>query len=235
MIKLSTLLISITIFIKLCFADRPNILFILADDLGHANVGYHNNNNPEIKTPNIDYLVTNGLEITRHYVHYVCSPTRSSIHSGRLPVHCNLDNGEPGDIYVGVPSNYTILAEKLKSAQYSTAFIGKWHAGATLISQMPYNRGYDKHIGYLWGMNDYWNQHFEKCGNTHIVDIWNNDKPANTLNSTQYEEFIFSQHIYDLINESVGSIDPFFIFYAAHLGHSPLQIPKQYLTIFDND
>ena len=158
----------------------PNILFILADDLGWGNVGYHNQNG-EVYTPNIDYLVSNGLELNRHYAHYVCSPTRSSVHSGRLPFHCNLSNGEASaesKYPVGIPSNYTIIAEKLKyQSNYSTHYVGKWHSGAALFSQMPFRRGYDTHFGYLWGENDYWNQDFQQCDNANydlsIVDLWN--------------------------------------------------------------
>ena len=75
----------------------PNILFILVDDLGYANVGYHLPDNKEINTPNIDYLATKvGLRLNRHYVHYTCSPTRSSLQSGRIPYHVNL---QPGSSY----------------------------------------------------------------------------------------------------------------------------------------
>ena len=227
--------------------NPPNILFILADDLGHANVGYHNKNG-EVNTPNIDYLVSSGLELNRHYAHYVCSPTRSSLHSGRLPIHCNLYNGEPNSNInninpTGIPSNYTLISEKLKYSKYnySTHFIGKWHSGATLISQMPYNRGYDTSFGYLWGMNDYFTENFIECDNTLIVDLWKNNKPGNKANNTKYEEFMFAQRVYDLIenhnnkNDDDNQQQPFYIFYASHLSHSPLEIPKEYYNEYAND
>lgn len=94
--------------------NAPNILFILADDLGWGNVQYHNDNG-EVKTPNINYLVKNGLELNRHYVHYVCSPTRSSVQSGRLPVHVHLDNNAMlSHLNAGVPPNMTCIAERLQ-------------------------------------------------------------------------------------------------------------------------
>ena len=62
--------------------DKPNIIFIMADDLGWGNVGYHNKENPEVSTPNIDYLVKHGLQLNRHYVDAECSPTRTSFQSG---------------------------------------------------------------------------------------------------------------------------------------------------------
>eukprot|EP01083_Nonionella_stella_P019559 54319_1 len=211
----------------------PNILFILADDLGWANVGYHNQNG-EVKTPNIDYLVANGLELNRHYAHYICSPTRSSLHSGRLPIHCNLNNGGPWyNTFVGIPSNYTLLSEKLKyGANYTTHFIGKWHSGASLISQMPYKRGYDTSFGYLWGMNDYWNENYGQCNSVQTVDLWDSTQPANHSNNTLYEEFLFTQRLYQLLDTQSN---PFFIFYAPHISHSPLQIPEQYLTEYEDD
>ena len=63
---------------------KPNIVFIMVDDLGWGNVGYHNTENPEVSTPNIDYLVENGLELNRHYVDAECSPTRSAFQSGHI-------------------------------------------------------------------------------------------------------------------------------------------------------
>lgn len=74
--------------------DPPNILFIMADDLGWANVGFHNHENEQINTPNIDELARNGLQLNRMYVYRGCAPSRSSFQSGRLPVHVTMDNGD---------------------------------------------------------------------------------------------------------------------------------------------
>eukprot|EP01084_Bolivina_argentea_P130305 230023_1 len=161
----------------------PNFLFILADDLGWANVGYHNDNG-EVKTPNIDYLVKNGLELNRHYAHYVCSPTRSSLQSGRLPTHCNLSNtAAKGNVYNGVPPNYTCIAERLKyDGNYSCHQIGKWDAGSTVPEQTPHGRGYDTSFGYLNHMNDYWTERGDNCSciqngvTIPIIDLWNTNK-----------------------------------------------------------
>ena len=130
-----------TLFIH-SHSAKPNILFILVDDLGWANVQYHNDNG-EVRTPNIDYLVKNGLELNRHYVHYVCSPTRSSIQSGRLPVHVHLKNYGASHLeyvyeHAGVPPNMTCIAERMQhDAGYKTYFVGKWDAGATVMEQVP--------------------------------------------------------------------------------------------------
>eukprot|EP00483_Globobulimina_turgida_P005319 UN05329 len=152
--------------------SKPNILFILADDLGWANVQYHNDNG-EVKTPNINYLVENGLELNRQYVHYVCAPTRASIQSGRLPVHVHLANsGMQGSLTAGIPPNMTGIAERLKNeANYNTYFAGKWDAGGTVMEQTPFGRGYSITFGYLNHMNDYWNEYDGSCKGQKITDL----------------------------------------------------------------
>ena len=116
---------------------RPHIVVFIADDLGFANVQYSRASNgataAEVRTPNIDGLVAEGIELTRNYVYKVCSPTRSSFQSGRLPVHVNTANVDPTvsnpkdpvSGFAGIPTNMTCIANKLKQAGYSTHEIGK--------------------------------------------------------------------------------------------------------------
>ena len=74
---------------------KPHILFVLVDDLGWADVGFHREqSNPEVVTPNLDGLAASGIQLRRHYVHSVCTPTRTSVQSGRLPVHVNTGLGQ---------------------------------------------------------------------------------------------------------------------------------------------
>jgi arylsulfatase B len=113
----------------------PNIFMLLIDDYGWANIGYHNKNSTEIITPNLDALAASGVILNRHYVHKFCSPTRSALQSGRSPIHVNVLNSpinqhNPKDTiggYQGIPRNMTGIAEKLKTAGYSTHMTGKWH------------------------------------------------------------------------------------------------------------
>eukprot|EP01083_Nonionella_stella_P104457 299416_1 len=148
---------------------KPNILFIMADDLGWANVGYHNTENDEVSTPNIDYLVHNGLQLNRHYVASSCSPTRSSFQSGRLSVHVNTNNGD-GINYptMGVHPDMQCIAEKLKIASYSTHQIGKWDAGFATFRHIPIARGYDTSFGYLGKSINYFTKKVERT-----CDQWN--------------------------------------------------------------
>eukprot|EP01084_Bolivina_argentea_P227466 384156_1 len=232
------LIIHLLTTISLVLAKSPNILFILADDLGWANVGFHNQNDKgEIKTPNLDYLATTeGITLMRHYVHYACSPTRTSLQSGRLPVHVNLGNDALIDPRQGVPINMTCIATKLKTAKnYTTHMIGKWDAGTATFNQIPTGRGYDTSFGYFGHDNNYWNER-DNIGCGAIVDLWENNGPAKGINGTQYEEIIFAERVYKLIDEfGENKKQPFFLLYAPHIAHAPLQIPKQYLERFDND
>eukprot|EP00485_Elphidium_margaritaceum_P006977 CAMPEP_0202705486 /NCGR_PEP_ID=MMETSP1385-20130828/18021_1 /ASSEMBLY_ACC=CAM_ASM_000861 /TAXON_ID=933848 /ORGANISM="Elphidium margaritaceum" /LENGTH=535 /DNA_ID=CAMNT_0049363719 /DNA_START=41 /DNA_END=1645 /DNA_ORIENTATION=- len=215
--------------------ERPNIVFLMADDLGWANVGYHNTQNPEVSTPNIDYLVSQGLQLNRHYVAAGCSPTRTSFQSGRLPVHVNLKNVDAVlDPSTGVPPAMTCIASQFKTAGYSTYMFGKWDAGYASYKQLPVSRGYDTSFAYLGKSVDYFAKtSFMKhgdsiCDNVYI-DLWENDGPAamsmDDIDQHEYVEDIFAGKVLSTIDEMSTSEQPFFLFYASHLPHFPTQIP----------
>src|SRR5437773_10862067 len=107
-------------------ADRPNILFIIADDLGWNDVGWHGS---EIKTPNLDKLVAGGVNLARNYVYPTCSPTRCGILTGRNPSRFGIDSPIGGRSEEALPKETMTLARVLKSQGYQTALVGKWHLG----------------------------------------------------------------------------------------------------------
>ena len=118
-------------------ARPPHIFFLLADDLGSANAGFSRvgNSSREVQTPNLDALAASGAILTRNYVFKYCSPTRTSIQTGRNPIHVNVLNSDvmqhnaadPVGGFEGAPRNVTFIAAKLKSAGYQTHAVGKWH------------------------------------------------------------------------------------------------------------
>eukprot|EP01083_Nonionella_stella_P222788 794653_1 len=95
------------------FASKPNIIFVMADDQGWNNIGFHNKN---IITPTINALVAQGIRLDRMYVYKFCSPTRSSFLSGRYPLHVNQENSSTTQAGQGVPINMTLIAGKMKQA-----------------------------------------------------------------------------------------------------------------------
>jgi hypothetical protein len=155
---------------------RPNIFFVLVDDTGWNNVGYHARSNAagaEVATPVLDRLVAEGVELTRHVAFKYCSPSRCALQSGRNPIHVNVDN----DVFAantGIPEPMTCLAEKLAATYvrpalpdfwnasarveewlcggrsgYRTVFSGKWHAGMRTLGQTPRARGYQAALNYF--------------------------------------------------------------------------------------
>mmetsp|Transcript_15023 Transcript_15023/g.33125 ORF Transcript_15023/g.33125 Transcript_15023/m.33125 type:complete len:658 (+) Transcript_15023:78-2051(+) len=157
-------------------AEKPHVLFILADDYGWGNMGVHRRDagsspeeiqgQAEVQTPNIDALIDAGVLLDRHYTYKICSPTRSSIQSGRLAVHVNPINSavtsqnydDPVSGYAGIPRNMTGIAEKLRDAGYRTHLVGKWDAGMATPEHTPKGRGYETWYGYYQHANDYWHK-----------------------------------------------------------------------------
>ena len=112
----------------------------------------------QVKTPALDSLVTQGLELDRMYAYKYCSPTRSSLLSGRLPIHvtqyCNYESVRGA----GTPVNMTLIADKLSAAGYRTMAIGKWDIGSASHSNMPVSRGFDHSLHYFEAAQDHYTQ-----------------------------------------------------------------------------
>jgi len=108
-------------------SDKPNILFILADDLGWSDVSYHGS---VIRTPNIDRLVDSSIELDQHYVCPMCTPTRASLLTGRYPGRFGRHATVPSNAPV-LPDGYETLAASLRNCGYDTGLFGKWHLGSS--------------------------------------------------------------------------------------------------------
>ena len=222
---------------------KPHIVMMLVDDWGWANVGYHRNPpTNEVVTPNIDNLVKQGLELDQHYVYQVCSPSRSSLMSGRLPIHVNDLNlspvyynpKNPVSGFSAIPRNMTGIATKMKEAGYMTHQVGKWDAGMATIDHTPTGRGFDSSFGYFHHDNDYYTEKVGLCIghlDANITDLWETDSPAKGENGTGYEEALFEKHLLDIVNNHDPS-KPLFLYYAPHIAHTPLEVPESYLNKF---
>ena len=218
--------------------EKPHIMFMLVDDWGWANVGYHRDPpTKEVSTPNIDSLVKDGLELDQHYVFKLCSPSRCSLLTGRLPIHVNDDNKVTPSSYnpdnsvsgfQGIPRDMTIIAGKLKGAGYATHQVGKWDAGMATPTHLPMGRGFDSSLCYFHHDNDFYHENISHCNNISIVDLWGFDRPASDRNGTGYEEGLFKEQILDIIDNHDPST-PLFLYYATHAPHDPYQVPDSYL------
>src|SRR5687768_1079200 len=129
-------------------AQPPNILFIVGDDMGYADVGFHGCK--DIPTPNLDKLAASGVRFTRGYVTGpYCSPTRAGLLTGRYQQRFGHEFN-PGGGKQGMPVSEKTIADRLKAAGYATGLVGKWHLGA-LPEMHPQQRGFDEFFGFLGG------------------------------------------------------------------------------------
>ncbi|MER7719158.1 sulfatase-like hydrolase/transferase [Streptomyces flaveolus] len=149
---------------------RPNILFILGDDLGWADLSSYGA--PHIRTPNLDRLAAQGVRFTDAYSgSATCSPTRFSLYTGRYPGRTRGGLAEPlGNRTQGLDPNHPTLASLLKKAGYATALIGKWHCG-WLPDYSPTKSGWDEFFGNFGGALEY----FSKLGQLGDYDLYEGD------------------------------------------------------------
>jgi len=137
-----------------CASDeKPNIVYIVADDLGWKDVGFHGS---DIRTPNLDKLATNGLRLEQFYAQPMCTPTRAALMTGRYPFRYGLQTAViPSAATYGLATDEWLLPQALKEAGYYTAIVGKWHLGHADPKYWPRQRGFDYQYGPLIGEIDY--------------------------------------------------------------------------------
>ena len=204
-------------------SNKPNIVFILADDLGFNDVGYHGS---RIKTPNIDKLASEGVRLEQFYVQPVCSPTRSSLMTGRYPMRYGLQVGviRPWAKH-GLPLEERTLAQALREAGYKTAVCGKWHLGHLDSRYLPTARGFDHQYGHYNGALNYFT-HIRDKG----LDWHRNDKP---LQEEGYTTDLLADESVRLIERHDLS-RPLFLYVPFNAVHSPFQAPEPYNSMYRN-
>jgi arylsulfatase A-like enzyme len=201
-------------------AQPPNIIVILADDLGYADVGF--NGSQDIPTPNIDTLASQGIIFSNGYVsHPFCSPTRAGLMTGRYQHRFGHENNPtylPDDIAVGLPLNQVTLANVLKDAGYTTIAVGKWHLGAAAPFH-PNRRGFTDFFGFLGGGHVYmnWTANTTEYGSPILRD-------QDPVTETDYLTDAFSREAVAYITAHHAA--PFFLYLAYNAPHGPLQAPS---------
>ena len=209
-------------------ASRPNIVVILADDLGNADLGYRGS---KIRTPNIDALARGGVRLESYYGQQLCTPARAALMTGRYPMRYGLQTAVifPGHTY-GLPTDETTLPQALKTAGYTTAMVGKWHLGHADRKYWPQSRGFDHFYGNLVGEVDYFTK--DRGG---VTDWQRNGQFLK-------EEGYFTTQIGDEAVKLIENQDtekPLFLYFASLAAHTPLQAPKAevdaYKSVFENE
>jgi arylsulfatase B len=199
--------------------NQPNIIVIVADDLGWNDIGYHGS---EIKTPAIDKMAQAGMELDMFYVHSVCSPTRASLLTGRYPSRYGILS-PLGDEPV-FPAGTITIAELLKKNGYETAISGKWHLG-TVPEARPMKFGFDSSYGYLRGQIDPYT-HLYKNGNK----TWHRNDVL--IDEEGHATDLITNEAIRFIEESQENSKPFFLYVAYSVPHYPLDEPGKWLDMY---
>ncbi|XP_033732498.1 arylsulfatase J-like [Pecten maximus] len=205
---------------------KPHILFVLADDYGYNDIGYHGS---EIKTPNLDRLSGEGVRLENYYVQPICTPTRSQIMSGRYQIHTGLQHSliwAPQPNALPIAKDSPILPEKMREAGYTTHAVGKWHLGFYKEEYLPNNRGFDTFYGYLAGSEDYYTKILCYGKNFCGKDLRDNYEKVDPV-PEEYSTEMYNNHVIDMIN-NYNSSQPMFMYLAFQAVHSPLQVPSRY-------
>jgi len=195
---------------------RPNIVFILADDLGYSDLGCYGAT--DIKTPHIDRLARQGVRLTDFYANGpVCTPTRCALMTGRYQQRIGgLEWAiPPGKKHLGLPAQEKTIASMLREAGYATAMAGKWHLGYT-EDRTPTAHGFDRFFGLLSGNHDYFT-HRENNGE---ADLYLDAKP---VVMDGYSTYLIRRHALEFLGAMKDK--PFFLYVAFNAPHWPNQGP----------
>jgi arylsulfatase A-like enzyme len=205
---------------------RPNIIVILADDLGFADVGFQGCK--DFSTPYIDRMARAGLRFTNACVsHPFCSPTRAGLMTGRYQHRFGHENNpvyDPHNDVAGLPTHEITIADVLSSAGYATGQIGKWHLGAAPQFH-PLKRGFREQFGFIGGGHDYFKAETDDpSAREYLIPIERDGKP---VAETEYLTDAFSREACAFVRRH--DKDPFFLYLAYNAPHTPLQAPPAYL------
>ncbi|XP_047424940.1 arylsulfatase B [Mugil cephalus] len=208
----------------------PHIVFILADDFGWNDVGYHGS---EIRTPHLDKLSAKGVRLENYYVQPLCTPSRNQLMTGRYQIHTGMQHQIiwPCQPYC-VPLDEKLLPQFMKEAGYATHMVGKWHLGMYKKECLPTRRGFDSYFGYLTGGEDYYTHircnaiaalNQTRCA----LDLRDGEEVATAYKGV-YSTELFSQRAITVIEKHSNSSEPLFLYVALQAVHSPMQVPDRY-------
>ena len=196
---------------------RPNILVMVADDLGWADVGYHGG---DIDTPSLDQLAEQGVQLNRFYTTPICSPTRAALMTGRDPIRLGVAYGVilPWD-NTGVHPDEHFMPQSFQSAGYQTAMVGKWHLGHAQMTYHPNNRGFDHFYGHL---------HTEVGFYPPFANQGGKDFQQNgvSIDDDGYETYLLANEVSRYIRERDKN-RPFFMYMPFIAPHTPLDAPLE--------
>ncbi len=192
----------------------PNIVLIMADDLGWDDVSYHGS---EIRTPNIDRIAQEGIELDRFYAYPLCSPTRAALMTGQSAFNNGITLPISGAFDDGLPLRHILLPERLHDAGYQTFMVGKWHLGGARPAYFPHHRGFDYFYGHLGGFVDY-DEHT-------VMGSIDWQRNGSTVHEQGYTTELITQEAVSLLRKRDHD-RPLFLFVSYNAPHGPQAAPQ---------
>lgn len=214
------------VFLGACgaWAGKPNVLIILTDDQGYADVSA--NGGQDVRTPNIDRLAREGMLFPNMRANCtVCSPSRAAILTGRYPDRVGVPGvirTKPQDSWGCFDPSVPTLADCLKKAGYHTALVGKWHLGLE-APNLPNLRGFDLFHGFLGDMMDSYTTHLREGRNYMRLN-------AETVDPRGHATDVFTGWACDYLKERAKETSPFFLYLAYNAPHFPVEPPAEWLA-----
>ena len=231
LLVLSTLLILSVGVLQAKAKDRPNVIIILADDLGWGDVGF--NGCTDIPTPHLDKLASNGVVFTSGYAsHPYCSPSRAGLLTGKYQQRFGHEANDQHQILeapMGLPLDQTLMSNLLQEDGYKTCAIGKWHLGDSSIF-WPINRGFDNWYGFSGGSRNYWGK---STPDKKPHQMYRDGKLI-PLNEMSYLTDDFTDAALDYIDTYTKTASPFFMYLAYNAPHAPIQATRAYLDMTEH-
>lgn len=220
------LCLAVTLCAPVVFGAQPNVLVIVADDLGYADIGVHGGK--EVATPHIDALAASGVRCTSGYVcSPYCSPSRAGFLTGVSPTRFGHEfNPHVGDEEkLGLPLDRRTIANHLKDAGYATALFGKWHQGFS-ASHHPLSRGFDEFFGFLVGGHNFMlhKDAEPEFGSAHSHDMIYRGRELQHLDG--YTTDLFTDEALSFIDRNATK--PWFLYLAYNAVHTPLEITEKH-------
>ena len=197
--------------------DKPNIIVMVADDLGWADVGFHGNQ--IIETPSLDRIAAEGTQLNRFYTTPICSPTRAALMTGRDPIRLGVAYSTIMPWHNnGIHPEETFLPELFAGAGYQTAMVGKWHLGHAQQTYHPNSRGFEHFYGHL---------HTEVGFFPPFASLGGKDFQRNgvSIDDQGYESYLLADEVSRYIRER-DTEKPFFIYMPFIAPHTPLDAPE---------
>lgn len=201
---------------------RPNIILLLADDMGWSQVGF--TGGKEVATPHIDSIARDGVTLTQFYVQPVCTPTRGCLMTGRYAWKTGTEIRPSALAAQGMLRDERTIAQALTDAGYATWMAGKWHLGEWHREHLPLSRGFQHHYGHYGALIDSFTHMREG-----ILDWHRNGKP---IIEKGYSTFLLAQEATRLISAHDGK-KPFFLYLPFNAVHGPHQAPPEYVKKYE--